>query len=107
MNNLADSVLDYFWFLNFSEEDEADPDVTVKLMEELVHSIETNFSETEKSALMDAARGRLSSWLREPDEYGYTPRGRLTSEQRAFLVQLAAGQFAGDDDEDDEDDEDE
>jgi len=103
MNNLADSVLDYFWFLNFSEENDADPDLTVKLMEELVHSIQNNFTETEKQALMQAARKRIASWLREPDEYGYTPRSRLTPEQRTFLEQVAAGRFAGDIDEDDED----
>lgn len=96
MNNLADSVLDYFWFLNFSGDDQADPDLMVKLMEELVDDIERNFTAAEKQALMEAASRRLASWLREPDEYGYTPRSRLTVAQRKFLEHIAAGRFAGD-----------
>jgi hypothetical protein len=67
----------------------------VKLMEELVDNIENRFTQVEKQALMEAARRRLTSWLREPDEYGYTPRSLLTGDQRRFLEGLAAGRFAG------------
>ena len=101
MNNLADSVLDYFWFLNFSGEDEADPDLTVKLLEDLVACIENKFTEAERQALAHAARRRLASWLREPDEFGYSPRSLLTPEKKAFLDQVASGRFAGDVDDDD------
>jgi hypothetical protein len=102
MNNLADSVLDYLWFVSLSEEDEADPDVTVKLMEELVYSIEHKFTEPEKQALMQAAKRRLISCLREPDEHGYTPRGLLKPAQRKFLEEIAVGRFAGETGEDDD-----
>jgi hypothetical protein len=97
MNNLAHSVLDYFWYLNFSEEDDADPDVTGRFIEELVHSIETAYSDTERNALMVAASERLATWLRPPDEHGYSPRALLTQEQRAFLEAIARGHFSGDD----------
>ena len=95
MNNLADTVLDYFWFLNFSEEGEADLDLTVKLMEDLVYEIENQYTEDEKNALRFAAERRLASWLREPDEHGYTPRKLLKPEQKQFLDAIARGQFHG------------
>lgn len=39
MNNLADVVLEYFWFLNFSSDDELHPDTLVKAMENLAYTI--------------------------------------------------------------------
>jgi hypothetical protein len=95
MNSLADVVLEYFWFLNFCADDELDPDTAVKAMENLAYTIDTSFSETEKSALQDAATRSLAQWLREPDEHGYTPRKLLTAEQREFLESIAAGHFSG------------
>ena len=94
MNNLADAVLDYYWFLNFSTDEEAEMDTTVELMEVLSHQIENEFSEGEKQALMDAARRRLGEWLREPDEHGYTPRQLLSDEQKEFLEEIARGEFS-------------
>lgn len=95
MNNLADAVLDYFWFLNFSSEDEADLDLTVQKLEELAYQIETSFSDIEKEALKEAAKRRLAWWLSEPDEHGYTPRKLLSEDQKSFLEDIAAGRFNG------------
>ena len=72
MNNLADVVLEYFWFLNFGSDDELDPDTAVKAMENLAYTIDTTFTDSEKAALRDAAQRSLAEWLREPDEHGYT-----------------------------------
>jgi len=48
-------------------------------------------SPDERQALAEAASARLASLLREPDEYGYTPRALVTPDQRAFLESLADG----------------
>ena len=93
MNNLADAVLDYLWFLNFTEEEEMDVDLSLKELERVLYEIENEFGEDEKAALKAAATRRLAQWLREPDEYGYTPRALLTPEQRTFLEELAAGEW--------------
>ncbi|MES2949284.1 MAG: hypothetical protein V4858_12165 [Pseudomonadota bacterium] len=95
MDNLADTVLGLYWFLNFCSDDELDPDVAVKEIENLSHSIANAFSDMERMALQEAAKRSLSNWLRGPDEHGYTPRRLLTSDQREFLEEIAAGHFAG------------
>jgi hypothetical protein len=46
-------------------------------------------SPAERQALADAASARLSELLREPDEYGHTPRALVTPDQREFLTSLA------------------
>ena len=48
-------------------------------------------SAAERQALADAAAERLNELLREPDEYGYTPRALVTPAQREFLEGLADG----------------
>lgn len=97
MNNLAEMVLDYFWFLNFSSDDDVDLDRAVEGLEALSYRVETMFSEEEKEALKAAANQRLAWWLREPDEHGYTPRKLLTTEQKEFLEAMRAGRFSGPD----------
>jgi hypothetical protein len=99
VNKLADVVLDYLWFLNFTDEEEADSDLLGKDFECLLYHIENEFGDDEKAALKAAATRRLAQWLREPDEYGYTPRALLTLEQRYFLEDIAAGDLWSMDDE--------
>jgi hypothetical protein len=48
-------------------------------------------SPEERQALGDAAARRLKDWLREPDEYGYTPRSLVTLEHKDLLEGLANG----------------
>jgi hypothetical protein len=95
MTTLADMVLDYFWFLNFCDDKQLDPDTAVNLMETVVYQMENELSESDKEALKTAAANRLKWWLREPDEHGYTPRKLLTAEQKKFLVSMALGNFSG------------
>jgi hypothetical protein len=48
-------------------------------------------SPAERQALAEAAASRLRELLREPDEYGHTPRALVTPMQREFLQSLADG----------------
>jgi hypothetical protein len=48
-------------------------------------------SPAERQALAEAAAARLAELLREPDEYGYTPRALVTPAQREFLQSLSDG----------------
>ena len=96
MQNLADSLLNYHWTLNFSSDDIGfDEDWAVKEIESLSHEIEHNFTDAERQALKDSASRSLARWLREPDEHGYTPRKLLKPEQRSFLECIASGKFSG------------
>jgi hypothetical protein len=100
MKTLADMVLDYCWFLNFSGHEEVDPDRAVQLLEELSYQMENELSEPEKAQLRLAASKSLKAWLKEPDEHGYTPRKLLTPDQKEFLESIAAGHFSGSPDDD-------
>lgn len=95
MQNLADVALNYLWFLEFSDDEELDPDRAVKLEEELSYQIQDVFTDEERQALSKAAARRLKWWLQEPDEHGYTPRKLLTANQKAFLEAISEGRFDG------------
>lgn len=95
MQTLADVVLGYYWFLNFCSDDVLDPDAAVTQMEELAYTIENEFTDGEKIALQDAAKRSMATWLREPDQYGHTPRKLLTPEMKAFLQAIIDGHFSG------------
>ena len=95
MKNLADIVLQYYWFLNFCSDDELDPDTAVREIEGLADTIMNSFTFEEREELQEAAKRSLATWLREPDEHGYTPRKLLTEDQRSFLESIAEGQFTG------------
>jgi hypothetical protein len=61
-------------------------DITNDMWFELAKS-----SPAERQALAQAAAARLAELLREPDEYGYTPRPLVTPAHRDFLQSLADG----------------
>ena len=48
-------------------------------------------SPAERQAMAEAAAARLRELLRDPDEYGYTPRALVTPMQREVLQSLADG----------------
>ncbi|MDH3348021.1 MAG: hypothetical protein OEM02_07970 [Desulfobulbaceae bacterium] len=95
MKNLADVALQYYWFLNFCSDDELDPDTAVREIESLADTIMNSFTAAEREEPQEAAKQSLATWLREPDEHGYTPRKLLTEDQRSFLESIAEGQFTG------------
>jgi hypothetical protein len=95
MKTLADIVLDYYWFLNFCDDEQLDPDTAANLIENVSYQLENELSESEKDGLKKAAAERLKWWFREPDEHGYTPRKLLTTEQKSFLESIATGHFSG------------
>ncbi len=61
-------------------------DITNDMWFELAKS-----SPIERQALAEAAVARLAELLREPDEYGYTPRALVKPAHREFLQSLADG----------------
>jgi hypothetical protein len=47
----------------------------------------------EKEALSAVAANARARLLPEPDQYGYTPRKLVTSQQKQFLDLVASGKF--------------
>ena len=92
MNMLAEIMLEYMCFLDFSTEDQVDLRTSVKGMESIVSTLR-EASEAERQAVSQAASDLLASLLREPDEYGYSPRKTVTAAQREFLDSIASGKL--------------
>lgn len=90
MQNLADTVLDYYFYLYFAQDEAPDAERSIKLLE-LFNQIECKFSDEEKQALKDAARRRMQ---REEEfiENGGVPPYDLTKEH-SFLHNMAYGYF--------------
>lgn len=90
MKTLAEAVVFLMEQLTIAEEPGIDSqacgDITNDMWFELAKS-----SSAERHALAEAAAARLRELLREPDEYGYTPRALVTPMQREFLQSLADG----------------
>ncbi len=89
MNNLADSILSYMWFLDSCEEEICDPDYSLKLLENLSYEIENIYTNEERQALIDAAICRLAE-----------PSSSRTRNERSFLQAISVGKFNGYEEED-------
>jgi sensor histidine kinase YesM len=98
MKDLADAVLDYFWFLYSPAESGLESQRSVKLVE-LFNQIEDHFTNEEKQALMDAATRRLQQ-LQNAHDAAYVFQQPQESIRESFLQSIAAGHFdfATDDD---------
>ena len=95
MQKLAEIVLDFIELLALTDEEQLDSDAALKMLEGISGSLR-DASPEERKAVSEAAAARLKSLLREPDEYGYSPRKLVTSEHRQLLESIASGEeFTG------------
>ena len=90
MKTLAEVLLFALETLSIAEERGLDwqacGDVTNEMWLQLAKT-----SPEERRALSEVATARLKTLLREPDEYGYSPRKLVTPEQKVLLESLADG----------------
>ena len=91
MQNLADAVLDYYFFLYFAEEGKLDAERSVRLVE-LFDQIENRFLAEEKQALKEAAARRFQK-QEEMIENGSIPQYPIASAESLFLSNIAGGYF--------------
>jgi hypothetical protein len=84
MEHLAQMAFDHMWLILFSGEEVIDLHYSVKLLEELPSAVAL-FTPAEQDALAAVGQKVKDRLLAEPDEYGHTPRSRVTNEQRRFL----------------------
>lgn len=96
MKNLAQLAFDHIWMLLFEDDSVVDPDYCVSRTEELTLLL-ADFSDLERDALAAVALDAKNRLLAEPDEYGYTPRELVTTEQRNFLDAVIAKEIYSDD----------
>jgi hypothetical protein len=91
---LAEIVLDFVEFLELVDDDHLDPDTAVGQHESIAVQLD-EATPAERIAVQQAAKDRLESLLREPDEYGYSPRKTVTPERRALLEGIISGETYG------------
>jgi hypothetical protein len=89
-HKLAEIVLDFIEFLELVDDEHLDPDMAVEQHESIAAQLDEATPE-ERAAVQRAAKERLAALLREPDEYGYSPRKTVTPARRALLESIVSG----------------
>ena len=95
MKNIAMTLVDLYFQLNFVEEDYVEFDWGSARCADILQAITHEFSSEERESVMAAAQEKLAWILREPDKDGYTPRKLVKPEMKEFLEAVAAGRFDG------------
>jgi hypothetical protein len=88
MKMLAQAVVFLMEMLTTAEEPGIDSQACGDIVNDMWLAL-AEASPAERRALAVAASVRLAELLREPDEYGHTPRSLVTPEHREFLSSLA------------------
>lgn len=90
MKTLAEVLLFALETLSMAEEPGLDWQACGDVTDDMWRQLASTSSE-ERKALSEAAGARLKELLREPDEYGYSPRKLVTSAQKELLESLIDG----------------
>jgi len=91
---LAAIVVRSIEYFELVDEEQLDLDTAVQYLEGITADLNEATPE-EQSAVKEAAKARLAYFLREPDEYGYSPRKTLRPEHRQLLESIASGEAFG------------
>lgn len=71
-------LFDLIWSLEFSSDDEVDPDYVASLLEGVWYTLTESVSDEERQAFIKAVSRAKKRLLADPDEHGYTPRSLVT-----------------------------
>ena len=91
---LAEIVLDFIEFLELIDDDHLDLDTAVEHHESIAAQL-ADAAPEERAAVQFAAKQRLASLLRDPDEDGYSPKKAVSPERRALLESVISGEIYG------------
>jgi hypothetical protein len=91
---LAEIVVRSIEYFELVDDGQLDPDTAVQYLEGISADLNESTPE-EQSAVKEAAQARLAWFLQEPDEHGYSPRKKLSPEQRRLLESIASGEAFG------------
>lgn len=95
MNNLARTIVDLYYELNFVDEDYVEFDWSLHRCAEIRMAIENDYTSDEQAGIRAAASDKLKELTRDPDEDGYTPRSLVSEEQNQFLTAISEGRYDG------------
>jgi hypothetical protein len=94
MQNIALTVLNFYWEMNFANEDLCELDWSSEMVARIRQDIETRYSAEEKAAIRSAAAFNLARIKEQEKESAKRPAIFSTNEL-SFLEAIAEGSFSG------------
>ncbi|MBI6681320.1 hypothetical protein YA0697_06295 [Pseudomonas viridiflava] len=90
MRTLAELSFDFIWHLMFTDEDQLEQDLAVRMLENTCDNL-MKMSDEERRAFITVAIERRAIWLANAN--ARSSRQRVADEQKQFLDDVISGQF--------------
>ncbi|WP_122579676.1 hypothetical protein [Pseudomonas viridiflava] len=92
MRTLAELSFDFIWHLMFTDEDQLEQDLAVRMLENTCDHL-MKMSDEERRAFITVAIERRAIWLANSGPGSRSSRQRVVEEQKQFLEDVISGQF--------------
>ncbi|MBD8201126.1 hypothetical protein [Pseudomonas viridiflava] len=92
MRTLAELSFDFIWHLMFTDEDQLEQDLAVRMLENTCDHL-MKMSDEERRAFITVAIKRRALWLANASTDARSSRQRVADEQKQFLDDVISGQF--------------
>lgn len=92
MRTLAELSFDFIWHLMFTDEDQLEQDLAVRMLENTCDHL-MKMTDEERRAFITVAIERRAIWLANASVSSRSSRQRVADEQKQFLEDVISGQF--------------
>ncbi len=92
MRTLAELSFDFIWHLMFTDEDQLEQDLAVRMLENTCDHL-MKMSDEERRAFITVAIERRALWLANASANARSSRQRVAEEQKQILDDVISGQF--------------
>ncbi|MEE5072291.1 hypothetical protein V2J79_23965 [Pseudomonas alliivorans] len=92
MRTLAELSFDFMWHLMFTDENQLEQDLAVRMLENTCDHL-MKMSDEERRAFITVAIQRRALWLADFEAGSHPARQRIADEQKQFLDDVISGQF--------------
>ncbi|WP_122499087.1 hypothetical protein [Pseudomonas viridiflava] len=92
MRTLAELSFDFIWHLMFTDEDQLEQDLAVRMLENTCDHL-MKMSDEERRAFITVAIERRAIWLANASAGSRSSRQRVADDQKQFLEDVISGQF--------------
>ncbi|MBV1812573.1 hypothetical protein KTT58_07475 [Pseudomonas viridiflava] len=92
MRTLAELSFDFIWHLMFTDEDQLEQDLAVRMLENTCDHL-MKMSDEERRAFITVAIERRALWPANASAGSRSSRQRVADEQKQFLEDVISGQF--------------
>ncbi|WP_122434670.1 hypothetical protein [Pseudomonas viridiflava] len=92
MRTLAELSFDFIWHLMFTDEDQLEQDLAVRMLENTCDHL-MKMTDEERRAFITVAIERRAIWLANASTGSRSSRQRVADEQKQFLEDVISGQF--------------